>query len=58
MTVLEALSEAGLDDFAKRTKIYVLRGKTRLPFNYKDVIQGKHPEQNVVLQAGDTVVVP
>jgi polysaccharide export outer membrane protein len=58
MKVLEALSEAGLDDFAKTNKIYVLRNQEKIPFKYKDVIQGKHPEQNIVLQAGDTVVVP
>jgi polysaccharide biosynthesis/export protein len=62
MTVLEALSEAGLDDFANRNKIYVLRTeggkKVKLPFRYKDVIQGKHSEQNVLLRAGDTIVVP
>jgi hypothetical protein len=26
--------------------------------NYKAVIAGKAPEQNIVLKAGDTVVVP
>ena len=29
-----------------------------IPFNYKEVIKGKNPEQNIRLQAGDTVVVP
>jgi hypothetical protein len=29
-----------------------------LPFNYKDVVKGKNVEQNVKLQARDTVVVP
>jgi polysaccharide biosynthesis/export protein len=58
MRVLEALSEAGLDDFANKNKIYVLRNQEKIPFHYKEVIQGKHPEQNVVLQAGDTIVVP
>ena len=62
MTVLEALSQAGLDDFAKLNKIYLLRSEggaqVRIPFRYKDVVQGKHPEQNIVLKAGDTIVVP
>jgi polysaccharide export outer membrane protein len=62
MTILEALSEAGLDDFAKPNKIYLLRtqgsGQVRIPFRYKDVIQGKHPDQNIVLKPGDTIVVP
>jgi polysaccharide biosynthesis/export protein len=62
-TVLDAISLAGgFRDFAKETKIYVLRNvngtPTRLPFNYKDAIKGKNPEKNVVLQPGDTVVVP
>ena len=43
-------------------KIYVLRttnGKQeKLPFNYKEVINGKQTEQNILLQAGDTIVVP
>jgi polysaccharide biosynthesis/export protein len=58
MTVLEALSEAGLDDFAKPNKIFVLRNSVKFPFHYKDVIQGKHSEENLVLQPGDTIVVP
>jgi polysaccharide export outer membrane protein len=62
MTVLEALSEAGLDDFAKKNSIYVLRSEggheVKLPVRYKDVIEGKHPEQNILLKPGDTIVVP
>src|SRR5579863_3213699 len=58
MRVLQALSEAGLDDFAKTQKIYVLRNQAKFPFHYKDVIQGKHPEENIALQPGDTIVVP
>jgi polysaccharide export outer membrane protein len=63
-TVLDAIAMAGgFKDFAKKKSIYVLRqapGGTqqRVPFNYKDVIQGKNPEQNIHLQAGDSVVVP
>ena len=63
-TVLDAIATAGgFLDFAKETGIYVLRstpggGQTRLAFNYKDVIKGKHPERNIKLQPGDTVVVP
>jgi polysaccharide export outer membrane protein len=65
MTVLDALAlGGGFTDFAKRTKIYVLRhspgsaGMVRLPFNYKQVIQGKSLDQNVELKPGDTIVVP
>jgi polysaccharide export outer membrane protein len=63
-TVLDAIAMAGgFKDFAKQKSIYVLRQapdgtQTRIPFNYKDVIKGKNPEQNTRLQAGDTVVVP
>jgi polysaccharide export outer membrane protein len=64
MTVLDALAVAGgLADFAKIKKIYVLRvGKDgrsiRIPFNYKQVIRGHSPGQDIELQARDTVVVP
>ena len=63
-TVLDALALAGgFRDFAKQKSIYVLRQnpdgtQTRLAFNYKDVIKGKNPEQNIKLQPNDTVVVP
>jgi polysaccharide export outer membrane protein len=63
-TVLDAIAMAGgFKDFAKQKSIYVLRHapdgtQQRIPFNYKDVIKGKNPEQNVRLQAGDTLVVP
>jgi polysaccharide export outer membrane protein len=62
MTILQALSQAGFNQFANLKGIYLLRtenGKQeRIPFNYKDVIKGNHPEQNIVLKPGDTVVVP
>jgi polysaccharide biosynthesis/export protein len=63
-TVLDAIAMAGgFKDFAKQKSIYVLRQapdgtQKRIPFNYKDVIKGKNPEENIRLQAGDTVVVP
>jgi polysaccharide export outer membrane protein len=62
MTMLQALSQAGFTQFANVKGIYLLRtenGKQeKLPFNYKDVIKGNHPEQNIVLKPDDTVVVP
>lgn len=63
-TVLDAIAMAGgFKDFAKQKSIYVLRQapdgtQKRIPFNYKEVIKGKNPEQNIRVQAGDTVVVP
>jgi polysaccharide export outer membrane protein len=64
ITVLDALATAGgFMDFAKQKGVYILRrspggSQTRLNFNYKDVIKGKHLEQNVKLEPGDTVIVP
>jgi len=64
MTVLDAIAmSGGFRDFAKQKSIYVLRAasggeQVRLAFNYKDVIKGKHPEQNIVLLPRDTVVIP
>jgi len=60
-TVSEIIAEAGgLQPFAKRKKIYVLRkidGKeAKLPFNYDAVLNGK--SQDFVLNPGDKIVVP
>jgi polysaccharide export outer membrane protein len=56
---LQAIIKAGgLQDFANQKKIYILRGSTKIPFNYKEVSQGKHMEQNVLLEPGDQVFVP
>ena len=63
-TVLEAIAIAGGPlDFAKSGKVKIIRrregGQTEtLYFNYNKVIKGKNTEQNVVLQNGDTIVVP
>jgi polysaccharide biosynthesis/export protein len=63
-TVLDAIALAGgFRDFAKKKSIYVLRqtadgSSTRLPFNYKEVIKGKDPQQNIRLEPRDTVYVP
>src|SRR5450755_2458523 len=62
MTVLQALSSAGLNQFANTKSIYVLRtenGKQqKLPVDYKRLVKGERIEQNYVLQPGDTIVVP
>jgi polysaccharide biosynthesis/export protein len=63
-TVLDAIAAAGgFLDFAKQKSIYVLRqtsggGETRIAFNYKDVIRGKHADENIRVQPHDTIVVP
>jgi polysaccharide export outer membrane protein len=61
--VLQALSSAGgFTQFARLKNIYVLRmedGKSvRHLFNYKEVVAGKKPEQDIQLQPGDVIVVP
>ncbi len=64
VTVLDAIAMAGgFRDFAKQKSMYVLRQnadgtETRLPFNYKEVVKGAKPGENIKLQARDTVVVP
>jgi len=63
-TVLDAIAMAGgFKDFAKQKSIYVLRQapdgtQKRIPFNYKEVIKGQNSDQNIRMQAGDTLVVP
>ena len=62
-TVLQLIAQSGgVKDFAKRKKIYILRQKgaeqVRFLFNYDEVIRGKNPAQNILLEPGDTVVVP
>jgi len=57
-TVLQALSSAGLGQWAKKNKIIIMRGSERIKFNYNDVIKGKKLEQNIYLQDGDHVFVP
>jgi polysaccharide export outer membrane protein len=62
--VVDAIAQAGgLRDFAKPKKMYVLRtmadgSQHKLPVNYNDVIRGKNPSDNIVLEPHDTVVVP
>jgi polysaccharide biosynthesis/export protein len=63
MTVLQALSSSGgFTQFAKLKGIYVLRvigaKQEKFPFNYKDVVAGRKPEQNIPLEPGDVIVVP
>ncbi len=63
MTVLQAIATSGgLTLFAKQTKIEIRRTQNgqlvRIPFNYKEVIKGVHPEQDILLQPNDTIYVP
>jgi polysaccharide export outer membrane protein len=60
MTVLKALALAGgFKEFAKPESIVIVREDQRvIPFNFKHVGEGKDMSQNVLLSAGDTIVVP
>jgi polysaccharide export outer membrane protein len=63
-TVLDAIAAAGgFRDFANQKGVYILRqnpggGESRIAFNYKKVIKGKNPQQNIKLEPRDTIVVP
>jgi polysaccharide biosynthesis/export protein len=62
--VMQALSMAGgTTPFAALGDIMILRRtdtgqQQALPFKYTDVIRGRNLSQNIMLQAGDVVVVP
>jgi polysaccharide biosynthesis/export protein len=61
--VMQAISLAGgATPFADSNAIRVLRREgnreTAFPFRYRDVERGRKLEQNILLQSGDTVVVP
>ena len=62
--VMQALSMAGgTTPFAALGDIMILRRndagqQEALPFKYTDVAHGKNLQQNIMLQAGDVVVVP
>jgi polysaccharide biosynthesis/export protein len=63
MTVLQAFAVAGgFTQWASKDEIILLRregGKEKIyRVNYKDITKGKDPAQNLIIQAGDTIVVP
>ena len=39
-------------------KVMIIRGTERYNFNYRDYVQGKRPEENILLEGGDVIVVP
>jgi polysaccharide export outer membrane protein len=58
-TILDAMAACGgFKDFANTKKIYLLRGSRKYDFNYNDVRQGKHMEQNIKVEDGDYIYVP
>jgi len=63
VNVMQALATAGgLNPFAKKGEIKIFRhegGKTAIfKFDYNDVTEGDHLEQNIRLRRGDVIVVP
>ena len=63
ISVLQAISlVGGLDRFADESGIKVIRSISNeqkiMPVNYKEIISGKNMSTNVLLKAGDTIVVP
>lgn len=62
-TFIEAISMAGgFTEWANKRKITVIRNaggkKRKLRINYKKIVSGKDPSQNIILKRGDTIVVP
>ena len=62
-TVIEAISMAGgLTEWAKKRGITVIRNQNsreeRIKVNYNKVVSGKDLSQNIVLERGDTIIVP
>lgn len=63
LDVMQALSMAGgMTPYAAANKIRILRREgnkqTAIPFAYGDIEKGEALEQNIILKAGDVVVVP
>ncbi len=62
LNVLQVLAEAGgFLEHAKKGDVVIVRsqdgGERRFKFNYNDVVNGRRPEQNILLLPGDTVLV-
>ncbi|MCD6184468.1 MAG: polysaccharide biosynthesis/export family protein [Deltaproteobacteria bacterium] len=63
LTVLQAFALAGgFTEWAAKKEIILLRkenGQEKLyRVNYKDIAKGKHLDQNVLIRADDTIIVP
>lgn len=63
LDLMQVISMAGgFTDFAKTRNIKVMRkteeGIEAIKVNYKKIISGKDPGQNVTLKPGDTIIVP
>ncbi|MCB2183531.1 MAG: polysaccharide export protein [Desulfobulbaceae bacterium] len=63
LSILQAIARSGgFLEWAKREEIKVVRRKSGadefLSFNYESFVKGRNLEQNVLIQPGDTVIVP
>ena len=63
LNVLQALSSAGgMTAFASANNIIILRTsgerQETLSFRYDDIARGRNLEQNILLEAGDVIIVP
>ena len=63
VNILQAISMAGgFTEWAKKRNIKIFRkftgGEKIIPINYNKIASGNHPELNIPLQPGDTIVVP
>ena len=62
LTVVQAITKAGgFTEWADKDDILLLRGssgnKERVIIDYNEIVSGENPEQNVELQADDTIIV-
>ena len=58
-TVLQIIPLAGgFTDWANQKKILIVRKEKRITVNYKKIMSGKDPSENIILKAGDTIIVP
>jgi polysaccharide export outer membrane protein len=62
MNVLQVIAASGgLLEYADKGNVLIIRNENgrerRFKFNFDDVVKGKNPGQNILLQPGDTVYV-
>jgi polysaccharide export outer membrane protein len=62
MSLLQALAMAGgFTEWADKDNILVLRRhngqEERIEIDYTEIVSGKKPEKNIIIQPGDTIVV-
>lgn len=63
ITILQALAKAGgLLEWADKKEIKIVRrtaaGEKIIPFNYNKMLEGEDLEQNVLIETGDTLIIP